>query len=458
MNRVAVLNVVALSPNLIGEHTPAIAELARRCGGVQVMSTPTPAVTTTVQTSMLTGATVSEHGIVANGWYDRTAGEIRFWKQSNRLVQADPVWRTARERDPGFTCANVCWWYAMNSELDVYVTPRPIYRSNGRKVPDCLTRPGSLRDELQSRHGTFPLFRFWGPGADITSTRWITDAALDVEERFRPTLELVYLPHLDYCLQKLGPGHPDIPRHLREIDAEVARLLERFDREGVEVVLVSEYGIEPVTSGVALNRTLREHDLLRIRDELGREMLVPDECEALAIADHQVAHVYVRDGERVDAVRSLIESVEGVERVLGRDEMDREGLGHERSGDLLAISEPDRWFTYDWWLDPDRAPDYARTVAIHSKPGYDPRELFMSSRLRAAWKLMLMKAGIRTLLDVIPLDDRLVRGSHGRNTPASGYEALVIGSGVLRDGPMPCTDIKDVLLEKIFDTTNGTRT
>ncbi|MCH2143703.1 MAG: alkaline phosphatase family protein [Phycisphaerales bacterium] len=452
MNRVAVLNVVALSPNLIGEHTPAIKALADRSGGVHTMSTTLPAVTTTVQASMLTGAPASEHGIVGNGWYDRTEGQVKFWKQSNKLVQADPVWRTARERDPDFTCANICWWYAMNSDVDTWVTPRPIYRANGRKVPDCLTRPGSLRDRLQARHGTFPLFRFWGPGANIESTRWITNAALDVEETCKPTLQLVYLPHLDYCLQKLGPGHPEIPNHLREVDAEVARLVERFDREGVRVILVSEYGIEPVTRGVALNRILREHGHLELREELGREMLVPDECRALAIADHQIAHVYVRCDSEIESIRALLEGVDGVERVLGRDELEEAGLAHERSGDLVAVSTADAWFTYDWWLDERRAPDYARTVDIHAKPGYDPRELFMSSRLRAAWKLFLMKMGIRTLLDVIPLDDRLVRGSHGRTTPAPGHEAVLIANGASdQQTPIPCTMVRDLILQSIFD-------
>jgi predicted AlkP superfamily pyrophosphatase or phosphodiesterase len=452
MNRVAVLNVVALSPNLIGEHTPAIAALAERSGGVRTMTTTTPAVTTTVQTSMLTGATVSEHGIVANGWYDRTEGQVKFWKQSNRLVEAEPVWKTARQRDPGFTCANVCWWYAMNSEVDVYVTPRPIYRANGRKVPDCLTRPGELRDQLQAKHGTFPLFKFWGPGASIESTRWIVDAALDVEEASKPTLELVYLPHLDYGLQKLGPDHPEIPRHLREVDAEVARLLERFDREGVKVILVSEYGIEPVRRGVALNRMLRQEGLLALREELGREMLVPDECRAFALTDHQIAHVYVQQDQDTNRVRRLIEAVDGVQEVLGHEEIEAAGLRHARSGDLIAISDADSWFTYDWWLDPDRAPDYARTVDIHNKPGYDPRELFMGSKLRAAWKLLLMKAGIRTTLDVIPLDDTLVKGSHGRENPASGFEAVLITEARPREhGPVPCTSVRDLILSAVFD-------
>jgi predicted AlkP superfamily pyrophosphatase or phosphodiesterase len=452
MNRVAVLNVVALSPNLIGEHTPAIAALAERSGGVRTMTTTTPAVTTTVQTSMLTGATVSEHGIVANGWYDRTEGQVKFWKQSNRLVEAEPVWKTARQRDPGFTCANICWWYAMNSDVDVYVTPRPIYRANGRKVPDCLTRPGELRDQLQAKHGTFPLFKFWGPGASIESTRWIVDAALDVEQASKPTLELVYLPHLDYGLQKLGPDHPEIPRHLREVDAEVARLLERFDREGVKVILVSEYGIEPVRRGVALNRMLRQEGLLALREELGREMLVPDECRAFALADHQIAHVYVQQDQDTNRVRRLIEAVDGVQEVLGREQIEAAGLLHARSGDLIAISDADSWFTYDWWLHPDRAPDYARTVDIHNKPGYDPRELFLSSKLRAAWKLLLMKAGIRTTLDVIPLDDTLVRGSHGRPDPASGFEAVLISADRPQEhGPVPCTSVRDLILSAVFD-------
>ena len=452
MNRVAVLNVVALSPNLIGEHTPAIAALAERSGGVRTMTTTTPAVTTTVQTSMLTGATVSEHGIVANGWYDRTEGQVKFWKQSNRLVEAEPVWKTARQRDPGFTCANICWWYAMNSDVDVYVTPRPIYRANGRKVPDCLTRPGELRDRLQAKHGTFPLFKFWGPGASIESTRWIVDAALDVEEASRPTLELIYLPHLDYGLQKLGPDHPDIPQHLRDVDAEIARLVERFDREGVKVILVSEYGIEPVRRGVALNRLLRQEGLLALREELGREMLVPDECGAFALADHQIAHVYVQQDQDTNRVRRLIEAVDGVQQVLGREEIEAAGLLHARSGDLIAISDADSWFTYDWWLDSERAPDYARTVDIHNKPGYDPRELFLSSKLRAAWKLLLMKAGIRTTLDVIPLDHSLVRGSHGRPDPAPGFEAVLIADRGHEDpAPVPCTAVKDLILDTLFD-------
>ena len=447
MKRVALLNIVGLSADLIGTHTPKISRFSERKGGVTRLAVPFPAVTTTVQTSMLTGVPVAQHGIVGNGWYDRTEGEVKFWKQSQKFVEAQTVWQKAREMDSKFTCANVCWWYAMNSDVDVYVTPRPIYRANGRKVPDCQTRPSSLRDELTEAHGPFPLFKFWGPGADIESTRWIVDAAIHVSKESHPTLQLVYLPHLDYGLQKFGPGHEEVPRLLEEVDAEVGRLIDALEGEGVDVILVSEYGIVPVTSDVALNKTLREAGMIAVREELGTEMLVPTECDALAIADHQIAHVYVRDSKRREEVAKLLRGVEGVDSIVNREDSE---LNHSRAGDLIATACADRWFSYDWWLNDEVAPDYARTVDIHNKPGYDPRELFLSSRLRAAGKLAMTKAGIRTTMDVIPLDGRLVRGSHGLKDHQAGHEPVLIGFDHRREELLPCERISSILLDRIF--------
>ena len=450
MQRVAFINIVALSRDLIGAHTPSIRSFAERSGGVHPLHSSFPAVTTTVQTSMLTGAPVREHGIVGNGWYDRTDGEVKFWKQSQKLVQAEPVWREAKKRDQQFTSANICCWYAMNSDVDIFVTPRPIYRANGRKHPDCLTRPPGLRDELQSRHGVFPLFRFWGPGSNIESTRWIVDAAIDVSKTYEPTLEMVYLPHLDYGLQKLGPNHPDIPIHLAQLDQEVGRLIDHFEENGVRVFIASEYSIEEVDTPIALNRVLRKSGLLELRRECGSDLLVPSECEALAVADHQVAHVYVKQSGRIQEVQKLLVNVPGVSKVVAPAEIE---LDHERSGDLIAVADHGSWFVHDWWMDDERAPDYSRTVDIHSKPGYDPRELFLSSRVRLAWKLALMKLGIRTTLDVIPLDASLVRGSHGRNDPAQGREPVLIGieKSNSESDFIPCESVRSILIEALFD-------
>jgi len=301
-----------------------------------------------------------------------------------------------------------------------------MYPADGRKLPDIYTTPPELRLDLQSRLGTFPLFHFWGPMASIESTRWIAEAAKHVEERFRPTLTLIYLPHLDYNLQRLGSGNPAIEPDLRAVDEVCGDLVRHYEARGVEAIVLSEYGLTDVSRPVHVNRVLREHGLIAVREELGLELLDPGASAAFAVADHQVAHVYVNDRARLSKVRGLLEKTAGVEAVLDKDQQAARGLSHPRSGDLVAVSAPDAWFTYYYWLDDARAPDFARTVEIHRKPGYDPVELFLDPRLRlpkaaVAWRLLKRKLGFRTLLDVIALDASLVKGSHGR-TPDSAAE------------------------------------
>ena len=419
MHKTVVLNVVGLTPSLIGEAMPALSAWTRR-GTMARVKSAFPAVTCSAQSDYLTGTYPEQHGIVGNGWYSREDAEIRFWKQANPLVQGKKIWETARAADRSFTCANLFWWFNMYSTVDYSATPRPMYPADGRKIPDVYTAPGALRDELQSKLGTFPLFEFWGPRAGIRSTRWIADAAMLVDRRFNPTLTLIYLPHLDYNLQRLGPGTA-ASADLRDVDAVCADLIRHYESAGARLIVLSEYGIRQVSTPVHLNRVLREHGLLAVRDELGHEMLDPGASVAFAVADHQVAHIYVNDSARVNEVRGIVERVPGVELVMGGPEKRTARVDHERAGDLVAVAAPDAWFTYYFWLDDRRAPDFARTVEIHRKPGYDPVELFLDPAIRlppltVGWKLMKRKAGFRSLLDVIPLDARLVKGSHGRQT------------------------------------------
>ena len=436
MHKTVVLNVVGLTPSLLGDAMPALSAWAR--GGVMArIKSAFPAVTCSAQSDYLTGSYPEAHGIVGNGWYARDDAEIRFWKQSNMLVHGPKIWDTARAADPSFTCANLFWWFNMYSTVDYSVTPRPMYPADGRKVPDVYTAPSSLRDELQGKLGTFPLFEFWGPRAGIRSTRWIADAARHVDGRFNPTLTLIYLPHLDYNLQRVGPG-PAVVDDLRQVDAVCADLIRHYESSGARVVVLSEYGIRDVSTPVHLNRVLREHGLIAVREELGREMLDPGASVAFAVADHQIAHVYVNDRSRVNDVRAILERARGVELVLGAAEKRAYRIGHERAGDLIAVAAPHAWFTYYFWLDERRAPDFARTVEIHRKPGYDPVELFLDPAIRmppltVGWKLMKRKAGLRSLLDVIPLDATLVKGSHGRQT---GWD---------EDGPVFISAAKDLV-------------
>ena len=455
MQRTLVLNVVGLTPALLA-HAPNLGRLAAR-GGLRPLATVTPAVTCSVQATLLTGVSPAGHGIVGNGWYDRTQAEVMFWKQSNAMIDAPKLWEEARRRDPDFTVAQLFWWYNMYAAVDWAVTPRPIYCADGRKLPDVHTHPGDLRDELTGALGTFPLFKFWGPAADIISSRWIADCALHTMRTRRPTLTLVYLPHLDYALQKLGPDDPAIAAEVAAVDALAGELVEAAEREGTRVLVLSEYGITRVTGAVAINRALRQAGWLRWREELGQEKLDPGACEAFAVADHQVAHVYVRQPELVPQVKALLECLDGVETVLDAAGKRAAGLDHPRAGELVAISRADRWFSYYWWLDDAKAPDYARTVDIHRKPGYDPVELFLDPAIRfpklaIGWRLAKRAAGFRTLLDVIPLDASLVRGSHGRPTDRAEDGPLILTSDpdLLPAGPVPATAVKDLLLAHVF--------
>ena len=430
--RVAVLNIVGLSASLL-PHAPRV-----RAVGAPARLTPVlPAVTCSVQSSMLTGLPVSGHGVVGNGWFNSEQQEIQFWKQANPLVRGEKVWETARRRDPSSTCLNMFWWFNMYSTADGSVTPRPQYKADGRKVPDCYTHPAGLRGLLQDRLGPFPLFQFWGPGAGIASTRWIAEATQIAHAAYDPTLTLVYLPHLDYGLQKLGPSHPDIPSHVAAVDAVAGDLIDYFHRRDTRVIVVSEYGVQACVPGdgaVAVNRHLRAAGLLAVRREGRHELLDAGASRAFAVADHQVAHVYH------DADTPLPEIPHCTATTIG----------HERAGRTVLVADPGYWMTYDYWLEPGRRPDFAQTVEIHRKPGYDPRELFCGvSRPAVAWKLFKKKIGLRQLMDVIPLDTARVRGTHGRVDNLPPQQPVMLGAGHA-GAVLPCTAVRDVILQAMF--------
>jgi predicted AlkP superfamily pyrophosphatase or phosphodiesterase len=446
-----VLDVVGLTPRLL-ESMPRLRRLGYE-GFTATLDPVLPALTCPAQATMLTGVGPSRHGIVGNGWFFRDLGEVLLWRQHARLVGAEPVWETARRTRPGLRAANVCWWYAMGATTDLTVTPRPIYHADGRKEPDCYTDPPALHNRLTAELGAFPLFHYWGPAAGLQSSRWIAGAARSILERERPDLTLVYLPHLDYDLQRFGPHGPRAVAAAREIDAVAGDLVDYARARGAGVVVLSEYGLVPVSRPVDLNRALRRAGLLRVYVQAGMEYLDPWTSRAFAVADHQVAHVYVREARDVPAVAELLAQVPGVDALLDAEGQADAGLAHERSGELVALAAPDAWFTYYYWLADGRAPDFARLVEIHRKPGYDPAELFLDPadravRLRAALALARKRVGLRYTMSVVPLDPRCVRGSHGRlpADPADGPLLLCSEASVRRER-LGAHEVKGLLLE-----------
>lgn len=448
MRKTVVIDVVGLSAALIGEHTPFLQNYAGRHHR-SAIAPMLPAVTTSVQSTYITGKWPSEHGIVGNGWYDRTDCEVKFWKQSNKLVDAEKIWERAKKLHPDFTCAKMFWWYNMYSGADFSVTPRPQYLSDGRKMPDCYSHPADLRDRLQKELGQFPLFQFWGPGANIKSTQWIADASMLTDTWHDPTLTLIYLPHLDYCLQKYGHDYTKIAPELQQIDKVVQQLVEFYEKKNAEIIILSEYGITNVHNPIHLNRLFREAGLIAVREERGLELLDPGASKAFVVADHQVAHVYVNDEKSFKKVRALVESVPGVQLVLDREGKRAHHIHNERSGDLVLVADADSWFTYYYWLDDAKAPDFARIVDIHRKPGYDPVEMFLNPadplvKLKVIGKVLKKKLGFRYLMDVIPLDATLIKGSHGRLSEDVKDHAVLITNQQVA-GRIAATDVYSVI-------------
>ena len=365
---------------------------------------------------MLTGLKPSDHGIVGNGWYFRDTQEIRFWQQANSLIQGEKLYDK-------YETAKLFWWFNQSSGVKYSVTPKPHYGCDGSKVFDILDFTGC---DLTQKLGAFPFFSFWGPNAGLPSSKWIASATATVMRKKKPQLTLAYLPHLDYDLQRFNPDDPKrAAKQVSQVDRCAGEIIDAAEEIYAKVVVVSEYGLVPVSRPIHINRLLREAGLLHIRSGPFGETLIPGESEAFAVADHQIAHVYVRQSQRIAEVSKLLESIEGIDVVVKPGYIE---LEHSRSGELIALAKPDSWFTYYHWLDDSNAPDFAPTVDIHRKPGYDPCELFMTSKAKAMMRVAQKKLGMRYKMDVIPLDANLVKGSHGLlNEPESG--PLVIGPG-----------------------------
>lgn len=453
MQPIVLINAVGMTPRLLA-HAPGLRAIAA-AGWQADMPETLPAVTCTAQATLLTGQRPAEHGVVANGWLFRDTNEIRFWQQCNRLIQAEPLYETARqrskERGRPFQSAKLFWWFNQGAAVDISVTPKPHYAVDGNKAFGIAGTPHSVTEHLESQLGAFPFPAFWGPMAGGKSTQWIAQAASLVLREHKPDLTLVYLPHLDYEPQRFGPSGCNMARCVKQLDDYCSPLLAAAKQIGAQVWVVSEYGHGDVSRPVYLNRVLRAAGLLEVRPGPFGEQLDLYGSRAFAVVDHQLAHVYVREPGDIERVKDLLSPVPGVGRVLAGEEKAELGLNHPRSGELVLLSARDAWFAYPFWLDDAQAPDYARAVAIHHKPGFDPCELFFDPRFRmpklhAARRVLEKKLGFRMTMDVVPLDAGIVKGSHGLAAADPLDRPLLIGHGPRPGASVPMTAVKDLLL------------
>jgi predicted AlkP superfamily pyrophosphatase or phosphodiesterase len=456
MPSIVLLNAVGLTPRLLA-LAPRLSQLAKSSWHAD-MPEVLPAVTCTAQATLLTGTLPDQHGIVANGWHFRDTNEVRFWQQSNSLLQAEPIYTTAKrlaaKAGQSFTSAKLFWWLNQGANVDFSVTPKPWYALNGDKRFDIATTPVELADGLKHTLGDFPFPSFWGPNAGLPSSDWIAKCAATIIRDKKPSLTLVYLPHLDYEPQRRGPSGCDMAKCVGELDACAGRVIDAANEIGAQVWVVSEYGHGNVSRPIEINRFLRKNGFLKVRQGPFGEQLDPYGSAAFAVVDHQMAHISVRDPDDIPTVCDLLGSLPGIAKLYSGQDRAKIHLDHPRSGEIIALADADAWFAYPFWLEDAKAPDYARSVAIHHKPGFDPCELFLdptltAPKLKIAGRLLQKKLGFRTTFDVIPMETTLVKGSHGHAAADPQDRPILIGHGPTPGASVPMTAVKGLLLQAL---------
>lgn len=383
--------------------------------GVQVPLRPNfPAVTCPVQVSLTTGVLPEYHGIIANGLYYREKGEFEMWTAWNEAIQAPQIWETLKTQRPEL---NTAVWFPLlckGAKADYICTPAPIHNPDGTESLWCYTKPTELYGQYRDELGHFPLMNFWGPMASIKSSQWICDSAVKAAEAYHPDFLYLYVPHLDYAPQKFGPNAPESIAALKEFDTLLSSFMQQYQQQydsPVQFLLASEYAITEVDHVSYPNRILREAGLLGVQQDHGGEVIDVANTPAWVMVDHQCGHVFVKNAEDVSRVADLFRNVEGIEQVLVGTERARLGLDCENSGEIVLVSTPNSWQAYYYWEDDAKAPQFAHTVDIHRKPGYDPVEMFFDP----------VKKGT-------PLDATLIKGSHGYPATSPEREGVLLSS------------------------------
>ena len=457
-------------------------------GTAAPLSPSFPAVTCPVQCNMTTGRHPNRHGVVGNGLYLHEALAVKtsvqtlppsvleaerndpcnvppdwprrerlpypeMWTMPNACVEAPQIWETLRERQhkKATTPVTSAVWFALLSKFcnaDYVCNFAPIHNPDGSESPWCYTRPYRFYGELRDRFGHFPVQNYWGPLAGQAASQWITETAGAGAKRFLPHFSFIYIPRLDYTPQKFGPNSPQLAADLQDLDALLGNLRENcaaaFGEEPTWLV-AGEYAMTDVHSVTYPNRVLRELGLLGIEERDGHEYLSPlksnTTAKAFALCDHQFSHIYFaeRDEALIEKVARRFQQEQGIDSVLYRKEdFEKFNIDHARTGQIVLISKPDHWQAYYFWEHDAKAPDYARTVDIHRKPGYDPVELFFHRETMS-----------------IPLDATLVRGSHGAPVRDESQKSVLLSSdaSLLAGKPeFDDVDVHDIIL-RFFDTT-----
>jgi predicted AlkP superfamily pyrophosphatase or phosphodiesterase len=431
------IDLPGLSRDLLA-HVPAETAMGRWLGNrpVATLQPSWPAVTCSVQATMTTGVPPSKHGIIANGIptflstadqslvdssnFETYRKQISFWEQSNQFVQAPRFWQDASGNSK-YKTALLFFQHCMpgfhgspKPSADIVLTPKPDHGPDGKLTSLCWSNPPELVPTVFKELGPFPLMNYWGPMAGIAGSAWIAKASALIWQKYSPQLQLVYVPHLDYDLQRFGPDSPQAKKAVADVAAALDPLFSAIEADAAKVILLSEYSISAVSRSIAPNRLLKDAGLLQTRSTPDGVLIDYEKSTAIALIDHQIAHVYTKPDTDLKKVEEVLTTGGAAQMLTGTDRID-----HPRAGQIQLTAAPGVWFDYRWWENPADAPTFATTVDIHRKPGYDPLELFLEPGTRS-----------------ITQNAALIRGSHG-NLPQSN--GILIGSSTSE--PIKMTEV-----------------
>jgi hypothetical protein len=395
-----------------------------------------PAVTCSMQATLTTGTPPQQHGIICNGLYtynnpalqhfldDDSFPEFRrqisFWEQADQLLEVPRFWAGKSKRT-----AMLFWQQSMPDAADIVLTPKPEHTPDGKTIASCFSRPRDLYQRLTAQLGPFPLHQYWGPMASLPASQWIINAAMEVWRHDPVDLQMVYVPHLDYNLQRLGPDHPAITKDAADVSALLTPLVEQVRKDGGIPIIAGDYAMNSVSRAIFPNRALRDAGLLQTRtDEDGKLLIDYSVSQAVAMVDHQIAFIYCT-ADAVARTRQVLESLDGMGPLaVSTEEKSRLNLNTPRAGRIIAQSRADAWFAHDWWHDDAEKPRWQFSVDIHRKPGYDPRELFFDPARKC-----------------IAQDTALVKGSHGVIPTAPSREPVLLSDAAPPHTRMAATRI-----------------
>lgn len=267
-----------------------------------------PPVTWPSQATVLTGKPPSQHGIIANGFFWRVKNEVEMWTAWNEVIQAPQVWDILKQSHPDLKTAAWFPMLAKGCNADFVCMPAPIHKPDGSEDLWCHTKPQEFYGELLEQLGHFPLHHFWGPMANINSSKWILDSALITAKKYSPDFWYIYLPHLDYAAQKLGPDSDAAKTALTELDDAIGEFAQKMQClfDNLQWLAISEYVIGEVDHVTYPNRILRDEGLLKVKIIDDREHLDFDNSDAWALVDHQFSHIFV-NGRDAKIVRKVVD-------------------------------------------------------------------------------------------------------------------------------------------------------